>query len=435
MYKKRRVLLSFFLGTLVITSVVLMAQVQLQKPPMKTLPVLTKIEPPKMIVSLGCGLNIPLRPQETAVWCWAASGEMVMENLQAGLNVQQCDEAEYAFHQSNCCTNPFPASCVYGGWDVFPDYGFAYDRIFDVNGLSWAEIQKQLCDHKPVMYAWAWDGGGGHMMVITGWSEILGVKYVHINDPWPPNIGDTYILTYDAWVNGAGYSHWADYYNIRKNLTFKAPKLAAARNFRMIPPNPPQDLSRRIDPTLNKAAVDLRRELDQIITPEMAPGFGFANKAEASQAVLGTPIMEYRIRLDDLKAYKPGQEARSLLRDQGRTLYPLLSGGKARSAVRVEMFKGQARVNRIGNTTLIRMIEQVSPSSALAKPAENKSLPVVEIPAMGLYFVVREDGRKIQLASLFDVDYLRLKKGVYEPAHEVLARIQPFSLKAGDAPM
>lgn len=231
---------TIILSSLLILGAVLIAA-QVQKPPLEKLPVVTAISPPKMIVCLGCGLNIPLRPQETNVWCWAASGEMAMENLQPGLSIQQCEEATIYFSQNNCCLNPFPDPCVYGGWDVLDHYGFSFDRI-DSSILSWPDLQQQLCDKKPVMYAWHWDGGGGHMMVVTGWSQILDDKYVHINDPWPPNIGDTYVLTYESWVDGAGYSHWADYYNIQKKPSVKKPPKIAEKKIKYLSPNPPPEL-------------------------------------------------------------------------------------------------------------------------------------------------------------------------------------------------
>jgi Papain-like cysteine protease AvrRpt2 len=47
---------------------------------------------------------VPLRGQETPVWCWAASGEMVMDFL--GTDVSQCDEANKRFGRNDCCNSP-----------------------------------------------------------------------------------------------------------------------------------------------------------------------------------------------------------------------------------------------------------------------------------------------------------------------------------------
>ena len=44
-------------------------------------------------------LAVTLRPQETGMWCWAASGEMVMEYL--GRAVSQCTQANDEFGRTN----------------------------------------------------------------------------------------------------------------------------------------------------------------------------------------------------------------------------------------------------------------------------------------------------------------------------------------------
>lgn len=168
-------------------------------------------------------LPVDLRHQETSMWCWAASGEMVMDYL--GTNVTQCDEANKRFGRTDCpcdqcgdnpLTNP---PCVIGGWPEFDKYGFSFKRTSDT-ALSWSSLTKELspnkyCGKTPVAYSWHWDGGGGHMMVAYGFVSVGGTNYVAIHDPWAPCIGDTRVLTYDAWVDGAGYSHWDDFYQIR----------------------------------------------------------------------------------------------------------------------------------------------------------------------------------------------------------------------------
>lgn len=74
-------------------------------------------------------LPVTLHPQETQNWCWAASGQMVMDYL--GHNVSQCVQANNRFGRNDCCeidlcptpTEPptYDASgncvgCPCGGW-------------------------------------------------------------------------------------------------------------------------------------------------------------------------------------------------------------------------------------------------------------------------------------------------------------------------------
>lgn len=159
-------------------------------------------------------LAVALRPQETDMWCWAASGEMVMEFH--GASIRQCDEANSRFGRSDCCNTPVTGSCVVGGWPEFDKHGFRFSRTSNA-ALSWDVAREQInCKKRPFAFTWAWNGGGGHMMVAIGYSTVGGQRYVTVNDPWAPNVGDQRIITYDAYVSGNGYSHWDDYYDVTR---------------------------------------------------------------------------------------------------------------------------------------------------------------------------------------------------------------------------
>ncbi len=168
-------------------------------------------------------LPVTSHPQETSMWCWAASGQMVMDYL--GNNVAQCTQANNRFGRTDCpcaqCTNPIPnPPCVIGGWPEFDKYGFTFKRTSDT-ALSFATMRTEIsqnskCGKRPVAYSWHWNGGGGHMMVATGYVTVSGTDYVAITDPWAPCTGDSRILTYSAYVSGPGYTHWDDFYEVRK---------------------------------------------------------------------------------------------------------------------------------------------------------------------------------------------------------------------------
>ncbi|MFI5298877.1 MAG: papain-like cysteine protease family protein [Polyangiales bacterium] len=186
-------------------------------------------------------LGVPLDPQKQANWCWAASTQMVASY--EGVSISQCDEENHSTGRTDCCSSAASASdtgkCNVGGWPDFNYYGFnasigtvcnssctksnaAGACITDkctatgTAALSFAQLQAELGANHPVEYAWKWSGLGGHMMVVTGADTINGVQYVTINDPDPVNVGDQTTMTYAAWVSGAGYQHWRDYYGIAK---------------------------------------------------------------------------------------------------------------------------------------------------------------------------------------------------------------------------
>jgi hypothetical protein len=171
-----------------------------------------------------------LHPQETRNWCWAASGQMVMDYLEH--NVSQCVQANNRFNRNDCCTIdlcppptepvppwPQPCGCVCGGWPEFNKYDFTFEKTNDAP-LSWENLRKQIsnmpnCKKRPFCFTWHWPGGGGHMMVVKGYFTLAGTNYVVVLDPWPPCFGDEYIITYDYYVASPGHhTHWDDYYNI-----------------------------------------------------------------------------------------------------------------------------------------------------------------------------------------------------------------------------
>jgi hypothetical protein len=162
-------------------------------------------------------LAVTLRPQETSMWCWAASGQMTMEYL--GHNVAQCVQANNRLNRTDCCNNPVPSACIQGGWPEYEKYGFTATRTSS-KALTWQQAQRELsgvqaCADRPFAFTWKWPGGGGHVMVAIGYRTIAGVDYVEINDPWAPNVGDHRFITYDYYVESSGHhSHWDDFYEI-----------------------------------------------------------------------------------------------------------------------------------------------------------------------------------------------------------------------------
>jgi hypothetical protein len=161
-------------------------------------------------------LDVTLRPQQTNMWCWAASGQMVMEYL--GHNIAQCTQANNRFGRTDCCNTPVPGGCVNGGWPEFGKYGFESKNTTNA-ALSWNDLRKQIsdsryCKGRPFCFTWRWNGGGGHMMVAIGYKTVEGVNYVEMLDPWAPNVGNHSFITYDAYVSGSTYTHWDDYYDV-----------------------------------------------------------------------------------------------------------------------------------------------------------------------------------------------------------------------------
>jgi hypothetical protein len=178
-------------------------------------------------------LPVAMHSQETGLWCWAASSQMVMAYL--GHNQSQCDQANNRLSRGDClcsCTggpksqnpNLQPLDCVQPGWPELSKYGFSYDHTCN-RALSWDELRQQLSTNKncrgtPVLFSWRYKGerGGGHMMVAKGYRTVNGENYVSVLDPWPPCPvckGSERIIPYKFYVDRPDqYMHWHDFYNI-----------------------------------------------------------------------------------------------------------------------------------------------------------------------------------------------------------------------------
>ena len=169
-------------------------------------------------------LEVTAHPQETGMWCWAASGQMVMDYL--GHDVTQCVQANNRFGHTDCCgidLCPLPTEptcilvnghpCACGGWPEFNRYDFDFKTTSNA-ALSWEDVKDQISKNQPFCITWHHNGGGGHMMVAVGYRQIGDLRFVEIIDPWSPCIGESKYITYDSYVSPSGKTHWDDYYDI-----------------------------------------------------------------------------------------------------------------------------------------------------------------------------------------------------------------------------
>jgi hypothetical protein len=145
-------------------------------------------------------LPVEMRPQETELWCWAATGQMTMEFL--GKNVTQSEQANRLFQRSDCDDHPVPKPCVRGGMVVLGPYGFHAD--VSTKPLSEDEVIRQIATlKKPIPFGYKWPGGGGHIGLLVGYVRTTdGKLLVEILDPFPPSKGERSLIPYKRWASG-----------------------------------------------------------------------------------------------------------------------------------------------------------------------------------------------------------------------------------------
>jgi Papain-like cysteine protease AvrRpt2 len=165
-------------------------------------------------------LPVTFHQSERKLWCWAASGKMIMEYM--GASVEQCNQANERFVRSDCCT--VPGACVNGGWPEFFRYGFTFARTFNA-ALSWDEIKNQIyCKEKPFAFSYKYPppDRGGHMMVAVGYkTDQAGISWVYVYDPGsgpgPGTGAGISFIPYETYADPQPFTHWDDFYNITKN--------------------------------------------------------------------------------------------------------------------------------------------------------------------------------------------------------------------------
>lgn len=395
--------------------------------------------------SVGAQLPVPLFGQQTNVWCWDASSLMVIKYFRPATTLQECDIAKQATPgATTCCGNPFAAPCVHTGWEMLSANGFTSTQT---PTLSWKDLVSEISTrHKPVLYAIGWHGGGGHMLVATGWFTIAGQNYVHVNDPWPPPEGSgvggaAESPTYDNWLGGssADYDHnpWAYWTNITDTRKPYGPirQISAVQLATIVHPPGPDPMRDRmaVQPEVTQRAT---RTLDDIRSapPGVTRQLGFPTAEEAKGAQLGTPIQEYTLTLSALRAYTPGTAAPKVLSGGTTYFYPVVANGVIRSSVRVSAQVGQVpKLLSIGDTGTAARLQRIEELGPQLRKAGGESIPAVRIPAMGLYFIARKgSGGTLEIASTFDVPNLGLRRGAYESAEAVFARLAPFARNIDD---
>jgi hypothetical protein len=198
-------------------------------------------------------LSLRFSPQAGAAnnWCWAASGQMIMELLgEQAMNACQCRQAERVLGVKGCCVTPssclpaddLPGQCDEPRWPAFverPDrYAFAYrttcdalpnrqdDEACDAKPLAWNALTAEICAGRPVIAAIRSRGSArGHTVVVRGFSS-RPQRRVLVVDPkrlCPPGrdcegeLDEGFWLSYEEYVTGwDGMVHWVDFFGIRR---------------------------------------------------------------------------------------------------------------------------------------------------------------------------------------------------------------------------
>ena len=134
-------------------------------------------------------MHYPLEHQEMGLWCWAAVALSVTKYFDPATEMTQCSVASAVKNKKCCADKP--------GCNQADLLEVALGKVGHFNQvlprrLSFSELRDVLRAGTPVCVRIGWFGGGGHFVVVTGFTvNEFGEQLVAVADPlyesdtWP----------------------------------------------------------------------------------------------------------------------------------------------------------------------------------------------------------------------------------------------------------
>ena len=127
-------------------------------------------------------LAFHMQPQTELNWCWAATSTSVSHYYWYRSRWTQCRVACAELNLQTCCEIPAPDDCNVP-W--FLDKALTRTQNFvSISGpIPFNEVRAEIDAGRPVGARIGWSGGGGHFVVIYGYTKVLAQEYFDIDDP------------------------------------------------------------------------------------------------------------------------------------------------------------------------------------------------------------------------------------------------------------
>ena len=180
----------------------------------RTGPSLLKLAPAKPLKSLGMagplaarqtGRLVATLTQPMENWCWATCAAMVAMFLEIS------DEPDIEEIVVNTLGSPQDVPISFDQMQSMYADGSIGGRVstkYLDHPLSQFRVDQALEDDMIIKFGVRWDGGGGHVMLITGFAEPDGETIYYDNDPSAAHRRRT--VTYDGLIGAFGQGHWSE---------------------------------------------------------------------------------------------------------------------------------------------------------------------------------------------------------------------------------
>jgi hypothetical protein len=136
----------------------------------------------------GNRLCVPLIPQDQKQWCWAACAEMILKYYKEN-RIGQCDLANLAFADAGggCCNTPSSSLCDKKLSDsrirqLFDTKAVNIHHHYTAGSVPFATVRGEIDNYRPIQIGITLRGGG-HVVIVQGWTLTQMGEYLIVNDP------------------------------------------------------------------------------------------------------------------------------------------------------------------------------------------------------------------------------------------------------------
>ena len=149
-----------------------------------------------------------MEAQTQSNWCWAATATSVSHFYWFLSNWTQCLVANAELQLNGCCNTPVPGACNVP-WFLNSALTRTNNFVSITGQITFQQVKAEIDAGRPVGARIGWNGGGGHFMVIYGYSSIAGTEYFDIDDPI---YGKSHLTVADFSSNYQGSGTWTHSY-------------------------------------------------------------------------------------------------------------------------------------------------------------------------------------------------------------------------------
>ncbi|HKO97682.1 MAG TPA: papain-like cysteine protease family protein [Pyrinomonadaceae bacterium] len=133
----------------------------------------------KLFVSKQLSFDMEMQTENN--WCWAATATSVSHFYWSISTWTQCLVASNELGLT-CCDDPVPGACDVPWW-LSKALELTKNLVLVTGPATFQSVRDEIDAGRPVGARIGWSGGGGHFMVIYGYSIVGNVNYFDIDDP------------------------------------------------------------------------------------------------------------------------------------------------------------------------------------------------------------------------------------------------------------